>query len=121
MRAGKFKTRICVNFNKPNFEVFINHEIIPKKFKSMVMPLWIYLFVDSLYCISSHCFHLRDDLLFQLETLLRKIHIKVSLKFHIRHFVSLFKLSIVLRMLLNCVISQMDQFICHILEGELFR
>lgn len=120
MRTWELKTWICVNFNQPHFEIFINHKVVSKQLKSMMMSFWINLLVNSFYCVCCQWLHLRNDVFFNTNLLFRKCLINVSLQLWIRHFIRLFVLSIIFCFLLDCIISQMNQSVCYIFEWKFF-
>lgn len=48
----QFKTRVCIDFNKVAFVIFINHNIKSKNFKVTWSSTWIYKIISSMNNIS---------------------------------------------------------------------
>ena len=120
---AKFETRISVNLYQPGLEVLINHEVVPEDFKSVMAALRVQLSAHCLHSVSCHLLQLRDDIFHNVHLLLNcvvcELLVQVFLEINIGELVSTFEAAVVVRLLLNCVIGQMDEPVLYIFQRKL--
>jgi hypothetical protein len=111
---------ICINFDKPNSEVLINHVIKTKQFKSVSALVGVQSLLTRQETVDTNIFHPGQHVAFEVQVVLRKCFIEILLKLLKRKSISFLMLAIsILVFDLKTVICEMREFIVHVVKPKL--
>ena len=109
---------IGIDFNEPNSEVFVDHEIKTEKFKWISPFVWVQNILGRHIAIDSNIFHSLTEVFIKIQIVLRKLFLNVSFKSFETQHISFFMLTVSFFVLyLQTIISKMCIFIFHIVHG----
>ena len=106
-RRRDLKRRICIDFQKPGFELSIHYEIQPEKFKPIFLRLFPNETIGRLRDLFGNILHLSDQAS-DLKFLQRKSFPKVIFQLMVTQFIPFFKSAILLPLNLNRVVCEMN-------------
>jgi len=86
-----------------------------RNLKAILFPSWVYLVINRSNGMLCQIFHLRCNILIEIDILPAEGGVKVSLKLKKRNFISIFMLPVILAMLLYSIIGQMNVLVLKIL------
>ena len=107
--GGEFEAGVGVAFDDVNFEVTINHKIVPKNLKRVLPPMRINFRKSRIKTICHQPRYLRHQIFPKIDFLLRKRMIQIPLKLLKRYLIPALKSPVLFTRLLYRVISKMHK------------
>ena len=107
-RATNFETGICVNFDQIDFKVAIDHKVVPKYLKTVLIPTRVHLVIDGPEAVSYQSLHAREEIPHKRDRLFLMISVKVPLKVIYAQLIGIFKFAVVFVIHLHSVIGQVN-------------
>ena len=107
--TADLETWVRVGLDHNHFEIFINHKVVPKNFKRIFVAMRVQTFVDGPERVSNQAFHDWKQIAHKAHVLRGVVLVQVPLEIVDGKFVSRFELTVVVRVHLNCVVSQMNK------------
>ena len=115
-------TGVGITFNEPYCKVCIHHEIKAQNFKTAFPLFRVKLSPNRLKSLNHQIFHIFDQVLIDIYlqtlcystiglTLIVKVVIYVFLKIFERELIAIFILAILCRILLHCIVCQVNHLI----------
>ena len=120
-RTANLKAGIRVGLNQVDFEVFVNHKVVTENFKRILVSVWVNFLVNCTETISYKSLHRWEEISHEANGLLWEVHIEVTLEIVNAEFVCVFKLTIIIGVNLNSIVSQMYKAALQIGQVEGLR
>lgn len=106
--------RVRIHFNQPHVEVLVYYEIVPEQLKTVPPLRGVQYFASGKHTSHNEALNLGHNMVFDSNRIVLRFYI--ILKRFIRHLVSIFKVPVVIRKLLNCVICQMHVLVVGVVR-----
>ena len=120
-RRAYLQVRVCVALNQVDLELLVQHKVIAKYFKAVVVAVRIDGFVDGSETICDEPLHAGKQISHELHVLAVVIRVEEALEIIDRKFIRSFELPIVICMHLNSVVCEVDLSIRQVAQVKGLR
>lgn len=116
-RAAYLNRWVGVDLNQLEVHFIVYHEVVAKDLKGVGSPVWVYLALCCSIGVAHHSPDLREEISGEPEIVIPNGELsEVLIKVREGQLIGILEFSIVLRVLLDCVIREMDVFVAQVLS-----